>query len=113
VKQTDQIRRIGAALARAGFRGLDAKAKALGLPRSTTWTILQSTHKTSGLSVATVRRMLASPQLPAAVRAAILAYVAEKTTGTFGHHHRRRRQFATRLAGDGMGEPVEQTTGSR
>jgi len=106
VKQTDQIRSIGDALDRAGFRSLDAKAKALGLPRSTTWTILQGNHKTSGLSAATVQSMLASPQLPAAARAAILAYVEAKTAGTFGHCHRRRRQFATRLDGDGTGEPA-------
>ena len=106
MKQTDQIRSIGVALDRAGFRSLDAKAKALGLPRSTTWTILQGNHKTSGLSAVTVQRMLASMQLPAAARAAILAYVKAKTAGTFGHGHRRRHRFATRLAGDGTGKPA-------
>jgi hypothetical protein len=97
VTQTDQIRSIGDALDHAGFRSLDAKAKALGLPRSTTWTILQGSHKTSGLSAATVQRMLASPQLPAAARAAILAYVEAKTAGTFGRAHRRWRAGARRV----------------
>ena len=49
---------------------------------------------------------LASMQLPATARAAILAYVKAKTAGTFGHCHRRRRRFATRLAGDGTDKPA-------
>jgi hypothetical protein len=98
VKQADQIKCIGAALARAGFRTVRAKAKALGISRSTAWTILRGTHKTSGLTAGTVRRMLSSPQLPDAARAVILDYVADKTAGAFGHRAQRRQEFAARLA---------------
>jgi hypothetical protein len=98
VKQADQIKGIGAALARAGFRTVRAKAKALRISPSTAWTILHGTHKNYGLTVATIRRMLASPQLPEAARAAILDYVADKTAGSFGHRPQRRQDFASRLS---------------
>jgi hypothetical protein len=54
-KQSSKIRKIGEALIAAGFRALDEQADALGLSRSTTWTILKGNHKNSGLSAATIR----------------------------------------------------------
>jgi hypothetical protein len=42
--------KLGQALIDAGLRTLDAQADALGLPRSTAWTIVKTCHKTSGLS---------------------------------------------------------------
>ena len=49
------IQRIGDALVAEGFVTLDEQAKALGLSRSTTWTILRANHKKSGLSAAILR----------------------------------------------------------
>lgn len=49
-RQGLKIRELGAALVSVGLITLDEQAKALGLPRSTTWTILKGTHKSSGLS---------------------------------------------------------------
>ena len=47
-RQLSKIRELRLALRRAGLIGLDEQAKALGLPRSTTWKILKGGHKTSG-----------------------------------------------------------------
>jgi hypothetical protein len=49
-RQSIKIREFGAALRRAGINSLDAQARALGLKRSTAWTILNAGHKASGLS---------------------------------------------------------------
>ena len=73
--QSSKIREIGEALVAAGFRALDEQAEALGLCRSTTWTILKGNYKNSGLSAATLNRILASPQLPPIVRAKIHEYI--------------------------------------
>src|SRR5689334_13915412 len=76
-KQRDKIREIGQALRQAGFVGLDKQAKALGLCRSTTWTILQGDHKTSGLNAKLIHRMLSRDELPTAVRVLLREYVLE------------------------------------
>jgi hypothetical protein len=96
-RQSSKIREIGEALGAAGFRALDEQAEALGLSRSTTWTILRASHKTSGLSAATINRILASPQLPPIVRAKIQEYIEEKTAGRYGDSKRPLRKFAAAL----------------
>jgi hypothetical protein len=63
-RQAAKIRELGYALVDSGFMTLDEQSKALGLARSTTWTILRASHKGSGLSAAIIKRMLLSPQLP-------------------------------------------------
>ena len=57
-RQTAKIREIGDALRLAGYVGLDAQAAVLGLSRSTAWSILQASHKTSGLTASVINRML-------------------------------------------------------
>lgn len=91
------IQRIGDALVAEGFVTLDEQATALGLPRSTTWTILRANHKKSGLSAAIVNRILKAPQLPGSVRAKVLQYVEEKSAGLHGHNKLQQRRFAARL----------------
>jgi hypothetical protein len=97
-RQSSKIREIGDALVAMGYLALDEQAKALGLARSTAWTILQANHKSSGLSAALINRMLAAPQLPPRVRAIILEYVEEKVAGLYGHSKLQLRRFTTRLA---------------
>ena len=99
-RQSIKIRELAAALKRAGIASLDAQAQALGLRRSTAWTILQGRHKTSGLSAKVVLRILGSPSLPPAARDALIAYIDEKNSGAFGHGERERRKFAIRLNGE-------------
>ena len=103
-RQSTKIRELGDALASAGFRTLDEQATALGLCRSTTWTILRANHKASGLSASIVNRMLASPQLPPLVRAKVLEYIAERAAGLHGHNKLQLRRFTARLSGERISE---------
>jgi len=97
-QQSSKIRELGDALVASGISTLDQQASALGLSRSTTWTILKANHKTSGLSAAVINRMLAVPQLPALVRAVLVEYIAGKTAGVYGHSELQRRRFTARLS---------------
>src|SRR5258706_10687090 len=97
-RQSSKIRELGDALAVAGLFGLDEQASALGLSRSTTWTILKGQHKSSGLSATIINRMLAAPRLPPLVRTKILEYVAEKSAGRYGDSRARLSRFTARLS---------------
>ena len=99
-RQSSKIKELGDALIAIGCLSLDHQAEALGLARSTTWTILKASHKGSGLSATVINRMLATPQLPALVRAIILEYIDEKKVGLYGHSKIQLRRFAARLAAD-------------
>jgi hypothetical protein len=92
-RQNSKIRKIGEALHADGLLTLDAQANALGLCRSTTFTLLQGHHKNSGLSPALINRMLAAPQLPDSVRTIILEYVDERRAGLYGHSQQSVRRF--------------------
>jgi hypothetical protein len=97
LRQTAKLNALREALVEAGLRTLDAQAAALGLGRSTTWVILRGQHKSSGLSVRTINRMLAA-DLPPSVRAVILDYIGEKLAGAYGDKQYRLKVFASRLA---------------
>jgi predicted DNA-binding transcriptional regulator AlpA len=96
-RQASRIKDVGAAMTAVGLVTLDEQAKALGLSRSTTWTILRANHKASGLSAATINRMLSAPQLPALVRMQILAYIEEKRAGRYCHNRAQVSRFVARL----------------
>ena len=98
LRQTAKINEIRDALRSEGLIVLDQQARALGLCRSTTWTILQGAHKSSGLSVLVLRRMLDSPYLPDSVRFKIQEYVAEKSAGLYGHSSTAIRKFRAKLS---------------
>jgi hypothetical protein len=93
LRQSAKLREITAALEADGFIGLDAQATALGLSRSTAWTILSGSHKSSGLSARTLNRMLAAPLLGERARAKILEYIAEKRAGHYGTSKLSLRKF--------------------
>ena len=97
-RQRARIRELGDALVDAGLVALDEQAKALGLSRSTTWTILNGSHKASGLSAAIIDRMLAAPRLPPLVRAKIHEYIEEKTAGLYSGNKSALRKFTARLS---------------
>jgi|SRR5215469_15137717 len=94
VRQRSKIAEIRAALVEAGFVALEEQAATLGLSRSTAWSILNSAHKSSGLSARTVIRIWRSPELPRLVRQRLGEYIEEKIVGLYGHTERRRREFA-------------------
>jgi hypothetical protein len=97
-RQAARIKEIGEALVAEGICALDQQAEALGLSRSTTWTIVKGNHKNSGLSAAIIERMLAAPRLPPCVRLKIFQYANEKRAGHFGDSKLRLRQFQARLS---------------
>ena len=106
-QQCRKISELRDAIIAAGFRTIDEQSRALGVCRSTAWTILKAIHKGSGLSAAIINRMLGAPQLPWAVRAKILEYVGEKASGQYGHSPAQCRKFIAQipvelLPGDGV-----------
>ncbi len=97
-RQLAKIQDLGQALIDAGFRTLDEQADALGLARSTAWTILKARHKSSGLSAMIIERMLGSSRLPPRARSVIVEYVEEKSFGLYGGSRRQQQRFAVRLS---------------
>jgi hypothetical protein len=76
---TVTLQQISEALITSGYTSLDAQAKALGIHRSTAWTIIKARHKLGRLSSKTTSRILANPEAPPAVRTVIEKYLAEKS----------------------------------
>jgi hypothetical protein len=97
--QSKKITEVAEALVAAGYVCLDEQARALGLPRSTTWTILNGKHKNTGLSASVIKQILAQPQLPNLVRRKVVEYVEEKSSGVYGHNPQRARRFSSGLDG--------------
>ena len=91
------MKEIVEALVAAGYDGLDSQAAALGLSRSTMWTIIKATHKSSGLSGKTLKRMLSAPGLHPVVRRKILEYIEERNDGRYGSTGNSLRRFNQRL----------------
>jgi hypothetical protein len=98
-QQLLKIKELKEELIASGFLTLDQQAKALGLARSTTWTVLGGKHKNSGLSVATINCIVNNPKLPPTVRTKLLEYIKEKSAGLYGHSKTQRRKFVARLGG--------------
>src|SRR5512132_3216100 len=84
-----ELARISDALISSGYTSLDEQAKALGLGRSTAWTIIKHKHKLGRLSAKTIDRILKNPKTPPTVRAAVEQYVSERPAPN------RRRQKQT------------------
>jgi hypothetical protein len=97
-RQAAKIRELGQSLIDAGFVTLDQQSEALGLARSTTWTILRASQKGSGLSAAVINRMLLSLELPPLARRKILEYTTAKLAGVYGGSRTQRRRFFARLS---------------
>jgi hypothetical protein len=79
-----ELERISEALISSGYTSLDEQAKALGVSRSTAWTITKNKHKIGRLSARTINRILANPQTPANVRQVVQQYVAKRCAVTHG-----------------------------
>ena len=70
------LQQIREALIKSGHSRLDQQAKALGLRRSTAWTIVKAKHKLGRLNAKTTTRILANPDTPRDVRSVIEKYLA-------------------------------------
>ena len=79
---------ISDALILSGFTSLDEQAKALGIGRSTAWTIVKNKHKLGRLSRKTVRRILANQGTPQPVRAIVQQYLDERCDRSEGPNMR-------------------------
>src|SRR2546427_5889153 len=98
-RQSAKIRQLAEAAKLTGLYTLDELASALGIPRSTAWTIRNGGHKASGLSVSIIDRMLSAPKLPPSVRTTLLEYIAEKTSRLYGGEGKEKRIIFLRLEG--------------
>jgi hypothetical protein len=78
-KCSTNIQHIAEALIAEGYRSLDEQARALGVHRSTAWTIMKTKHKLDRLSLKTTNSMLANPALPPSVRIVVLQYLTERS----------------------------------
>ena len=92
-RQTCKIRELADSLVAVGFISLDEQADALGLSRSTTWTILQAKHKNYGLSAGIIKRVLRKPDLHPRIRSKIIEYVEAKAAGSYGHNDAQTHRF--------------------
>jgi hypothetical protein len=97
VKQSAKIAELRQALIEAGIIALHDQAVALGIRRSTAWSILRRQHKASGLSAVTIRRMWRSSRLPAPARRVLQEYIEQKCSGEFGHSQSTIRVFRAQL----------------
>ena len=93
------LQQIREALIKSGYRKLDQQAKALGLRRSTAWTIVNAKHKLGRLSAKTTTCILANPDTPPSVRSVIQKYLAERSGVLASRAKRltRREQQSNRL----------------
>ena len=98
IQQRLKIEEIGTTLAECGIVALDEQAYVLGLSRSTAWTVIRGTHKTSGLCATTINRMLDTGRLPPKVRLKLLEYIAEKMSGAYGDQKHCLKAFASKIS---------------
>ena len=96
-RQSIKIREFEVALRRVGLISLDEQARALGLPRTTTWKLLRGNYKTSGPSAVVINRILGAPRLPLPARIKILEYIQERVSGVYGHSKSQLRRFSIRI----------------
>ena len=81
-RQSRKIRELRTALRGAGLIRLDDQARALGLPRSTTWKILKGDHTASvNAALASSRVSTTPPRFSAAVSFRADADVADPDAG--------------------------------
>jgi hypothetical protein len=104
-RQASKIQELAQILKHEGFVSLDEQAVALGISRSTTWTILRGKHKNYGLSVTLINRVLRKPDLNGRVRAKFVEYVHEKMAGAYGHNNTQLRRFVRHFSGPGAATP--------
>jgi len=102
-RQAAKMRELKEVLVHAGYCSLDQQAAALGIARSTAWSVLKGNHKSSGLSAALMKRMLLRPELPLAVRCLLVQYIHDRIAGLHGHNRSQLRRFTNKLSPQWLG----------
>jgi hypothetical protein len=92
----NKIQDIMEALISSGCNSLDDQARALGLPRSTVWTMRRNSHKLGRLSAKTLERIVANPETPPRVLYSVQKYVREKLDAFQNHGHKQWEQIGIR-----------------
>jgi hypothetical protein len=103
-RQASKLAEIREALIAAGCDTTAKQAAVLGVSRSTAWVVLNRDRR-AGPSAKVIKRILSSPNLPAAVRRKIKEYVEEKIRGQYGHSNGRTVWFR-----DQFRAPTQPTT---
>jgi hypothetical protein len=103
-RQASKLAEIREALIAAGCDTTAKQAAVLGVSRSTAWLGLNRDRR-AGPSAKVIKRILSSPNLPAAVRRKIKEYVEEKIRGQYGHSNGRTEWFR-----DQFRAPTQPTT---
>jgi hypothetical protein len=85
------VQEIREALVTSGYVSLDQQAKALGIHRSTAWTIIKSQHKLGRLNHKTIKRILENSETPPTVRTIVQQYLTEKMTTNARPHRKLSR----------------------
>ncbi len=98
-RRTIPVQDIADALIKAGYKSLDGQAKALGIHRATTWTIIKTKHKLGHLNAKTTERILANPELPLCIRDVLQRY-AQPKDHLLGRRPKRRITQAADNAGE-------------
>jgi len=75
-----KFQNIVQALIASGYVSLDEQAEALGLCRSTAWTIMKNKHKLARLSSKTIDRIITNPRTPQLVLTAVHEYLGSKSS---------------------------------
>jgi hypothetical protein len=92
-RQASKLAEIRETLKAAGCGTTAKQAAVLGVSRPTAWVVLNRDRR-AGPSAKVIKRILSSPNLPAAVRRKVEEYVEEKIRGHYGHSKRARSGFA-------------------
>jgi hypothetical protein len=91
-KQASKLGEIRGALLAAGYDSTAKQAAALGVCRSTAWGLFNC-DKRAGPSAVIIKRILSSPNLPAAAQRKVEEYIVEKIKGRYGHRENQKRWF--------------------
>jgi hypothetical protein len=95
-----ELERISEALISSGCTSLDEQAKALGLCRSTVWTITKSKHKLGRLSAKTINRILENPKTPKSVRTLVEQYKSQRLVVAHGKAKQRLKRLSKVVSGN-------------
>ena len=92
-RQASKLAEIHETLKAAGCDTTAKQAAVLGVSRSTAWVLLNRDRR-AGPSAKVIKRILSSPNVPAAARRKVEEYVEDKIRGQYGHSKRRTQWFS-------------------